>query len=128
MRKSKNLHLLISSTVVILAALVYGFNPSTILPRVFDFEVDSLELKNIFRALMGLYLAFSFYWVLGSLRPKLWKAATLSNILFMGGLGFGRLISLMFDGFSIQYGIGMMLEFMMMFWGLYNINFFKNKK
>jgi len=50
-----------------------------------------------------------------------WKMATISNILFMGGLATGRFISLMLDGWSDQYGIGMMLEFLMLFWGIYNL-------
>ncbi|MGA9238097.1 MAG: DUF4345 family protein, partial [Robiginitalea sp.] len=53
--------------------------------------------------------------------PVYWRSATISNILFMGGLGAGRLISLLLDGVSPQYTLGMILEFLMMGWGIYNL-------
>jgi hypothetical protein len=117
----KNLQLTLSAIVVVLAALVYGANPAKILPLIFDFQVDNLELKNIFRAVMGLYLAFAAYWVWGIRSPAHWRSATLSNILFMGGLGAGRLISMFLDGVSPQYTLGMILELLMMGWGIYNL-------
>lgn len=109
-----------------MAALVYGANPGKFLPLVFDFEVESLELKNIFRAVMGLYLAFASYWILGIRRPDYWRSATISNILFMGGLGAGRLISTILDGVSSQYTLGMVLELLMMVWGIYNLEYEKD--
>lgn len=117
----KNLHLTLSAIIVISVAFVYGANPSVILPYFFDFTVENLELKNIFRAIMGLYLAFGGFWLYAVKNESYWKMATISNILFMGGLATGRFISLMLDGWSDQYGIGMMLEFLMLFWGIYNL-------
>ena len=122
----KNLQLLISALIVILMAFVYGFNPSVMMPYIFGFEVQDLELKNIFRAVMGIYLAFGVYWIYGVLNLKHWKPATLVNILFMGGLAFGRCISTILDGWSPQYGIGMLLEAIMMFWAIWNLKFYKN--
>lgn len=117
----KQLHLLLSAIVVILAALVYGAHPSEILPLFFDFQVENLELKNIFRAVMGLYLAFAAYWIMGIRNPVHWRGATISNVIFMGGLGAGRLLSTILDGVSAQYTLGMILEFLMMAWGIYNL-------
>lgn len=117
----KNLHLTLSAIIVISVAFVYGANPSVILPYFFDFTVENLELKNIFRAIMGMYLAFGIFWIYAVKNESYWKMATISNILFMGGLATGRFISLMLDGWSDQYGIGMMLEFLMLFWGIYNL-------
>ena len=107
--------------VVIFAAIIYGGAPKTLLPIFFDFRLENLELKNIFRGIMGLYIAFASYWAWSLKEPKYWKGATQSNVIFMGGLTFGRLISLIIDGVSIQYTIGMLLEFFMMVWGLYNL-------
>ncbi|KPM32288.1 Hypothetical protein I595_1938 [Croceitalea dokdonensis DOKDO 023] len=118
---NKNIHLGLSAIIVFFAALIYGGNPSAILPYFFDFEVQNLELKNIFRAIMGVYMGFTVYWVMGIRKPEHWKGATISNIIFMGGLAFGRLVSTVFDGISIQYTIGMLLEFGMMLWGMYNL-------
>jgi hypothetical protein len=117
----KALHLGLSATVVIIAGLVYGAHPSEILPAIFDFQVENLELKNIFRAVMGLYLAFAAYWVIGIRNPLHWRGATVSSIIFMGGLASGRLLSTILDGVSAQYTLGMLLEFLMMGWGIYNL-------
>jgi len=107
--------------VVFSVALIYGGNPSKILPLIFDFQVENLELKNIFRAIMGLYMGFAVYWMIGVRYPKHWEAATISNVIFMGGLAFGRLVSTLFDGVSPQYTIGLFLELMVMVWGIYNL-------
>lgn len=119
-----HLHLRVSAVIVVLAGLMYGAAPSSILPVVFGFEVEDLELQNIFRAIMGLYIALGVYWWYGSIKTQFWKGATISNIVFMGGLAFGRLLSTFLDGFSPQYFIGMILEFIMMFWAIYNFRKF----
>ncbi|RMB60893.1 DUF4345 domain-containing protein [Dokdonia sinensis] len=125
-RLPKNLHLALSAFIVICMAFVYGAHPSVILPYIFGFEVQNLELKNIFRAVMGIYLAFGGYWVYGILKPNHWRSATIVNILFMGGLAVGRLISTILDGWSPQYGVGMIAEAVMIFLGIYNLKRYKD--
>ncbi|PQJ15998.1 DUF4345 domain-containing protein [Aureicoccus marinus] len=117
----KNLQLLISALVVVGAALFYGASPGNLLPFLFDFDTQNTDLRNILRAVMGLYLAFSGFWIYALYRPAYWRTATLSNALFMGGLGFGRLISFILDGYSEVYFPGMLLEFGMMAWALFNL-------
>lgn len=117
----KNLQLIISAIIVILVSFVYGFNPNKILPAVFGFEVTNLELKNIFRAIMGLYIFLGVFWIIGTQNKRFWEAATLSNIVFMGGLAFGRFISILIDGVSNQFLTGAILELIMMIWGLCNL-------
>ena len=117
----KKLHLLVSAFIVIIVALIYGGNPAKILPLIFDFEVENLELKNIFRAIMGLYLGFSFFWLFGVVKEGYRETATLTNVIFMGGLAVGRLASFVFDGVSYQYISGLILELIFMFWGIYNL-------
>ncbi len=90
----KNLHLIISTLIVASIAIVYGFQPN----MVFNVSINSIDEANIFKAVMGLYLAFSLLWVLGIFQISLWKAATVSNIIFMLGLAFGRIISILLDG------------------------------
>ena len=92
---------------------------------IFNFRVDELELQNIFRAIMGLYFGFAIYWIIGIRKSKYWEAATLSNVIFMGGLATGRLISTILDGVSLQWLIGLILEFFMMAWGIYNLRMAK---
>lgn len=118
---SKEWHLGISAFIVISVSFVYGGNPSEFLPEVFGFEVYNLELKNIFRAIMGLYIAFGCYWLFGISKASHWRSATISNVLFMGGLAFGRLISTLFDGVSPQFTVGLILETLMMLWGINNL-------
>ena len=94
----KNLHLVISVLIVVPAAFVYGINPAVVLPALLDIDVYSVDLKNVFRAVMCLYLGLAGIWVLGIVKPGYWKFATLLVIVFMGCLGLGRLISVLFDG------------------------------
>ena len=126
--KNKYLQLLLSTIIVFVVSFIYGGHPEKWLPTIFNFEVQNLELKNIFRAIMGLYLAFALYWALGIKNERYWAGATISNIVFMGGLAFGRLISTLFDGWSTQFGIGMVLEFFMMLWGIWNLKTFENTR
>ncbi|QXP53530.1 DUF4345 domain-containing protein [Cellulophaga sp. HaHa_2_95] len=119
--KYKNLQLTLSAIVVISISFVYGGNPSVFLPYVFGFDVIDIDLKNIFRAIMGLYLAIGCFWIYGIRNKNYWESATLVNILFMGGLALGRLVSTILDGISPQFMVGFILEFIFMLWGIYNL-------
>jgi len=121
-RINKNLHLGVSSCAILLVGLTYGIYPTKVLPLLFDFNVESLDLKNVFRAIMGLYLGMGIYWILGITKSYYWRTATLTNVIFMGGLAFGRIISLLADGIpSISFTIGLVLEIFFMLWGIRNL-------
>lgn len=96
--KARNAHLLVSSVLVVTAGLMYGLSPATALPVMFDIRVETVDLANVFRVIMCIYLAVSAVWIAGMVKPSLWRAATLANILFMSSLTSGRVISLIFDG------------------------------
>jgi len=120
--KFKNLHLGLSSLTIIGVGLAYGICPNQILPFFFDFKVESVDLNNVFRAIMGLYLGLATYWLFGIFKSDYWKNATLICIIFMGGLAFGRIISIIFDGIpSLPFSIGTILEILFMFWGILNL-------
>jgi hypothetical protein len=120
----QNLHLLLSSVIVAAAALMYGLSPSTILPQL----VVTTDLSNVFRAIMGLYLAFALFWLVGMFNYNLWKAATMSQILFMGGLAFGRILSLLFDGVpSKLFAVGTIGELILAVFGYYQIRTYLRK-
>jgi hypothetical protein len=91
---SKNIHLLLSVSIVIPLAFVYGFSPNYL----FDIQINSIDEANVFKAIMGIYFAFASFWIIGIIKPNYWKAATISNVLFMLGLAFGRIVSLICDG------------------------------
>ncbi len=120
----QKLHLGLSALVVIGVAIIYGANPTKLPSVFFDFNVQSVDLKNIFRAMMGLYLAIASYWIYGIIRPIHWRSATLVNIIFMGGLAFGRILSSFLDGFSIPFTKGLILELIFLIWGLYNLKYY----
>ncbi|WP_299320055.1 DUF4345 domain-containing protein [uncultured Maribacter sp.] len=126
MTNHKNLNLLLSGVIVIIAGIVYGGHPTYIMPELLGFEVVDLELKNMLRAVMGIYMGVGLFWVLGSLKPKLWYAATLSNVLFMGGISFGRIISTLFDGVSPLFTPALFLELLFFGWGIYNLKKYKD--
>jgi hypothetical protein len=120
--KFKNLHLCLTSFTVIGVGLTYGISPNQILPFFFDFKVESIDLNNVFRAIMGLYLGLSFYWLFGIFKTEYWKNATLISVIFMGGLALGRIISIVVDGVpSLAFSIGTILEVLFMFWGIINL-------
>lgn len=124
----KNLHLIIATAIVIPIALVYGFYPSKVLPYLFDFEVKTTDLTNIFRAIMGIYLAFALFWIIGIKKQEYWQAATISNFLFMGGLAIGRSISFINDGFpSALLFWGTIGEMVLAAWAYYQFRLEKDK-
>ena len=91
-------YLLLSAAGLLPVALSYGVAPAVVLPRVLDVAVEGTDLTHIFRAVMGLYLAMIVLWVLGALRPNLARAAVISEVTFMFGLAFGRVLSIISDG------------------------------
>ena len=116
----QNLHLILSVLIVIPAALLYGLSPNDTLPLLFDFEVQTTDLKNIFRAILGLYLAFAVIWILGIFRDDCWKIATVSNFVFMFGLVFGRMLSIILDGIpSPAFAIGIIGELILGLFAFY---------
>lgn len=120
--KIKNFHLGVSTIIVIVVGLTYGIYPNKILPKFFDFKVESIDLNNVFRAIMGLYLGLSIYWIIGIFKSEHLRGATLTSTIFMGGLAFGRIISIVIDGVpSIPFLMGTIAEIFFMFWGIYNL-------
>jgi hypothetical protein len=94
----KNLHLIISSFVLVPIAFIYGVIPDNSVPIFFDFKPNTTDLCNILRAIMCLYIGMVIIWGIGIFKPRYWETATIINILFMGGLAAGRLISFVADG------------------------------
>ncbi len=118
----KHLHLIISTIVVVPVAFTYGIIPGKLLPMLFDFEVASIDMYNIFRAVMGLYIAMVVIWIAGIVKPRFWEPVTIVNIFFMSGLAGGRLISFAADGIpSLSLVIGFVVEVLLAVWGYYNL-------
>lgn len=116
------IHLLISVLIVVPTAIIYGFQLDSFL----NFQLDTLDEVNQFKAMMGLYLGFSALWILGIFQTNYLKMAVMTNMIFMLGLGFGRILSIWLDGIpSLAYVFGVFGEFVLGFYGLWVL---KSKK
>jgi Domain of unknown function (DUF4345) len=94
----KNLHLILTTIILIPVALGYGIAPKTVLPMLLNIRLETVDMLNICRAIMVLYLALSILFLMGIYNPKYWFTATITNIFLMGGLALGRMLSLVLDG------------------------------
>lgn len=122
----KNLHLLISLSIAIPTGIIYG-SPST-LPKQLNIQVNTIDLSNMLKANMCLYLGISFVWVLGILKTKYWKRATELNILFMLTLATGRALSMVVDGLpTVGYIFGIIAEFILGFYSIYQLKKYSTK-
>lgn len=116
----KNIHLLISLSIVVPTAIIYG-SPS-VLPEYLDIRVNSIDLSNMLKAIMCLYLGISFVWILGIWKTKYWKSATQLNILFMLTLAIGRTLSVIVDGFPTGgYIFGIIAELVLGLFSMYQL-------
>ena len=110
----RKLYLWISAIGLIPIALSYGAIPEKSLSWLFDISVDSTNHTHMFRAIMGLYFAMVAIWILGAVREEYERAAILAEVVFMGGLAAGRVVSIWIDGWPhfllTGYGI---VEFVM---------------
>jgi len=110
------IHLIISVFIVVPVAFVYGFNPSS----KFDIHLNTIDEHNFFKAIMGLYLGFSVLWILGVFRANYLKPAIVTNLIFMLGLGLGRVLSWFMDGTpTFVYQFGTVAELFLGFYGLW---------
>lgn len=90
--------LLFAAIGLIPVALSYGLIPEQSMAYLYDISVSEINLTHILRAVMGLYLAMVLFWCIGAFNTQLRQAAIYSLIIFMLGLAFGRIISLIVDG------------------------------
>jgi hypothetical protein len=114
------IHLIISACIVIPTAFIYGFKPELS----FDMFLETVDEHNFYKAIMGLYLGFSVLWIFGVLKSSYLKTALITNMVFMLGLGCGRVISIVSDGiptFGYVFGTGAEL-----FLGIYGLWVIKN--
>ena len=113
------IHLVISICIVFPVSILYGFQPSL----KFDISPETIDEHNFLKAVMGLYIGFSILWTLGILKKQFLKTAIITNIIFMLGLGFGRLLSFYFDGIpTFGYQFGTFAELFLGFYGVWVLN------
>ncbi|MCF2876470.1 MULTISPECIES: DUF4345 domain-containing protein [unclassified Tenacibaculum] len=123
----KNLHLLISLGIVVPTAIIYG-SPS-ILPQQLDIQVNTIDLSNMLKAIMGLYIGISLVWILGIWKTQYWKRATKLNILFMLTLAIGRGLSMITDGIPTNgYIFGITAELLLGLFSIYQLRKYNCKE
>jgi hypothetical protein len=122
----KNLHLLISILIVLPTGIIYG-SPS-ILPEQLDIQVNTIDLANMLKANMCLYIGISIIWILGVWKTEYWKRATELNILFMLTLATGRALSMIMDGLPTGgYIFGIIAEFALGIYSIYQLKKYNTK-
>ncbi|WP_298532106.1 DUF4345 domain-containing protein [uncultured Algibacter sp.] len=110
------IHLIISLIVVIPVSFVYGFYPEVLV----EVHLNTTDEYNIFKAIMGLYLGFAVVWLLGVFNDEYLKIALITNMVFMFGLGAGRLLSLFIDGLpSLGFVFGAVGELVLAIYGMW---------
>ena len=113
------IHLIISISIVVPTAIIYGFKPELS----FDMFLETIDEHNFYKAVMGLYLGFSALWFFGLFKASYLKIAIVTNIIFMLGLGFGRVVSILVDGIpTFGYVFGVIAELFLGFYGLWVLN------
>ena len=120
--KSESFFLIFVAAGVFPVALTYGVNPQVTLAYLYDIEVNSANLSNIFRAIMGLYIALNVFWIIGAFKKSLLLPAMWSLTIFMTGIGLGRMLSLLIDGIPYPaFILYMLLEFIFAIFGFFFI-------
>ncbi|MBO6605323.1 DUF4345 domain-containing protein [Psychroserpens sp.] len=110
------IHLIISVIIVVPVAILYGFFPDALL----ELSPETLDEQNFNKAVMGIYVAFSTLWTAALFNKSYLKTALISNVLFMLGLAFGRLMSVLVDGVpSNRYAFGLFGELLLGIYGLW---------
>ena len=110
------IHLVISIIVVVPAAFIYAFFSDYFLSLV----PSTVDEHNFYKGVCGLYLGFAIVWVIGLFNKSQFKVALVSNMIFMLGLGLGRLVSIIMDGIpSTAYLFGLFGELILGIYGFY---------
>ena len=126
-RVFKNLHLIVSLMIVVPTAIIYG-SPA-ILPKLLNIEVHTIDIANMLKAIMFLYLGISSIWVLGIFKAEYWKSATQLNILFMLTLACGRGLSMILDGLPTGgYIFGVLAELIIGLFSIYQLRKYKTNE
>jgi hypothetical protein len=127
--KYPKISLLISVCIVLPVGICYGFFPEYILQT----ATQNTTQNSFNKAVMGIYLVFGLHWLWATVGNQNLKTALITNLLFMFGLFFGRIVSLFADGLPSNLFIaGTIGEFFLAFYSLSNykikirfLNFFK---
>ena len=94
----RKMYLWVSAVGLTPVALSYGIDPEFSMNWLFGLTVEVPNGAHILRGVMGLYLAMVLLWIIGATNERYESAAITSEIFFMSGLAFGRILSVLVDG------------------------------
>lgn len=124
-KKAQKLLLVFAAIGLFPIALGYGFMPEKTLTPLYGFDASNLNLKHIMRAVMGLYFGQIIIWLLGAYKEHLRKVAMYAMVVFMFGLAFGRIVSLIIDG--IPHWLLLVYLFLELFFGFFGLKLLPKK-
>lgn len=90
--------LLLMAAGIVPVALSYGLAPGATLPWLIGIDATDVDVRHVFRAIMGLYLGMVTFWIAGALRADLRVPALWTVFVFTAGIALGRALSLVTDG------------------------------
>jgi hypothetical protein len=79
-------------------ALLSGVNPQWFARTFLGIAALDINIAHIVRAVMGLYMAMSCFWLYAAFHPPYRNIAVLTVAIFAGGVFAGRILSLALDG------------------------------
>jgi len=95
---TKKYFLLLAFSMVVIIALLYGIHPQWFAKTFLGMAELNLNMAHILRAVMGLYIGFSLFWLYAAFNVSYQNTAVLTTIIFSSGLISGRIISFFADG------------------------------
>ncbi len=95
-----------SAVAIIFLGLSYGVNPQALLGALLQFLTLNVDLKHIFKGVMGLCIGMALYWLWASNKPEAQQGAIISCVVFMAGLASGRVVSFLADGWPSPLLLG----------------------
>lgn len=96
--KIKPYFLILSGAGVSMIALLYGLSPQWFARTFLGIAELNVNMAHILRAVTGLYLALSAFWLFSAYHEKYRNTAILTVIIFSAGLVLGRIVSFFADG------------------------------
>ena len=91
------------SAIICLTALLYGAAPPWFARTYFGMPVLDVNIRHVLRAIMGLYLAFSGFWLFSAFKREMRQLALLTVVIFCAGLAGGRIISFALGGWPAPF-------------------------
>ena len=97
----ESIFLIFTALGLIPLGFAYGSYPDlniSPIPFLKEIEINSIDLANILSAIMGLYISMAIFWIIAAFKKSITIHALWSLVIFMIGIGLGRVISMLTDG------------------------------